>query len=477
MMPSGTCGFHWRGCILPFAAVVIYLAYAPASAQEKVVKKPQAAKPLVAKKKARDTSFDEPILGPVSSGQNPVNPDETDAGRQKFNEAKTQARAIFVSRDNVVNQRVPLIPPRDNLVIDNQKLAVKIGEIQQELNRLDQEFRRLKGLAGQKGQNVNGALTDVKRLGDARQSELNTSQTEFNQRSQEIAKLNQQILAHNQELARLWQNLNVVRRSWLDVRQPQRRYGFGEYEAVKEMTAEWLEIDKLWPELFAWAALCEYELGNYLLAGSYLNEAEKTRTSLGLPKAWPQGDALRGMIGAKLPEQRGTAAKSLQTAINATKLKTDWQVHFLIGRASFENERKATQAKSGFERALKVNSDLDWVKYWNARLQTTSTAPAVQNVAEGTKTLEALWEKSSKKSWRLSNALVQAYDAADRKPDADKLWAQTLELAPQARHEKLATEREEVVAKRKAAVIQEQDSSGGVSKAKTGSNKRSPTAP
>lgn len=179
-----------------------------------------------------------------------------------------------------------------------------------------------------------------------------------------------------------------------------------------------------------WSALCAYELGEFLPAKERIETAEKLRMEvLRQVRPLPLIEAMQGLIGIQQPSQRSKSSNMVQKAMTHVK-DADWQTHFVAGRVAFELGRQDTKAKAYFERALKINPDCQYAKYWLGYLQTTSTETRVRDLDAGIALLESTWSFSAKQSWRIGVALARAYDAAGRELAASRQWKTTLELVP-----------------------------------------------
>jgi tetratricopeptide (TPR) repeat protein len=267
---------------------------------------------------------------------------------------------------------------------------------------------------------------------------LQSNSNEINLRQPKLTALNIALKPLDDRLIKLWQELNSCRKQWLDLRVPHEKYARSDFEQLKIVIDDWLRIDGLWPDAFCWGALCAYELGDYEKAEQLVASADKIRTEvLGSRKTWSQVEALQGLIACRATGQRGKSVGFIEKAMGHVDQKKDWVTHFVAGRAASEHERLATKAKAYFDRALKIKPNSLCVKYHMALLQTTSGNKSVLDVAAGTKLLESVWSRTGKRSWRMSFALVKAYDAAKHKADADNQWEATLALAPPSKHAEL----------------------------------------
>lgn len=437
-----------RGCCVALLTCVWLL---PICGQSKANKKTPASKKVSATQ--QNGVPNELVIG--SEGALPkdiaqIDLDQTASGRERLATLQSRGKEIFSEKTEIDEERLPLVRPRDTLVAESLAVRQRIVAANDFISREQKAMNGYKQLLA-KGQNYADQVRQCdSNIFEAR-TQLAADQEILTNTVVKIDKLNAQIQPFEQKLSNLLVELIDSRKKWIEIRQPLAKYALGDYESLKSSLDEWLAFDTLWPDAHAWAALCAYELGDAETAWNHVYKAEEVRNMLNYPKAWPKGEALRGLIAAQLPDRRAKSAAYLQSAaLFAAPVKSaDWQVQFLIGRAGYESERTATKAKAGFTRALKINPDAAAVRYWNARLQTTSVTPAARDVEQGIKTLEQLWEQSPKKSWRLAQSLVLAYDAYDRQADAEQVWKKVLELAPQAEHEKLLKAREESREKQK----------------------------
>ncbi|MDB5334526.1 MAG: hypothetical protein JWN70_145 [Planctomycetaceae bacterium] len=470
-------GFKLLACFALVAAWLSGTWPSVACAQNKTAKK---AKTATKKSKTDDQEespekpleeidFDSAPIKP-RDGDTPSELDATAEGRKRLAVLEGRAKEIFKDRDRIESELRPLVIPRDRLVGEVALLNQGILNAQQAILQGQNQLRKLQQQLDDGG-NANALNNQIQTLQNQlamANKAITFNQEEIAERTPEITALNLQIEPLNLGLVKLWVELNDFRKQWLEIRQPQSKYAHGNFEALKQVIDDWVLIDGLWPEAFCWAALTNYELGNYEAAWDNVERAAELRKTLRFSKAWAQGEALRGMIAAQIPERRGKAAGHLQSAqlyVNKDK-NTNWQAFFLVGRAVVENDKQAAKARTNFDKALKINPDAACVKYWNAHLQITTTTSTVRDVATGTKTLEALWEKSTKQSWRLAHKLVLAYDAAYRKADADRTWAVVLELAPKEKHDELQEARAAAAEKLKTADGDE-DTPKSKSKSKT----------
>lgn len=385
------------------------------------------------------------VKGPQAADNASVDMDSTSDGQQRLAKIESQVKDIFTERAQVDKERQPIVARRDRLLEDVLQLNQGIVRAQQGVQQAQNEIRRLNGLVN--NNNAQSIRDEIQVLEDqifATNLVITGNQRRLADKSGDLKEANAEIEPFDKQLLKLWLDLNRCREQWLEIRQPQQKYAYGHYESLKQAIDEWVLLDGLWPEAYCWAALCSYELGEYDAAWAHMDRAAALRENLRFQKAWAQGEALRGMIAAKIKERRSKSENHLQLAnLYVGKEKsTNWVVFFLMGRAALENDKMAGKAKMNFEKALKINADAACVKYWYARLQTNTTVPAIRNVDSGTKALEELWKQSTRKSWRLAQSLVLAYDTARREADADATWDLVQTLAPKSMHETLQHERE-----------------------------------
>jgi tetratricopeptide (TPR) repeat protein len=190
-------------------------------------------------------------------------------------------------------------------------------------------------------------------------------------------------------------------------------------------------MDGQWPEAFAWAALCAYELDDIRSAADYLEKAQRLNADLSRSnKKLPQLEALAAIIRRKQPGQAIKAEAALANAIRLADKNSDWETYFLLGRYYFEVPDDGVRAQMHFQRALAIESNCDCARLWLARLQSTSTLPTVRDLYAGTTCLEQLWKKSGEQSWRLACFLAEAYSASERETEAEEMRRTAAELAP-----------------------------------------------
>ncbi|MDB5388711.1 MAG: hypothetical protein JWM11_4357 [Planctomycetaceae bacterium] len=380
--------------------------------------------------------------------------DETSDGKKKLEVLETRVKEIFAERTEVDEERQPIAIRRTLLLDEVAQLDQTNAEGQQGIQEAQNEIRRIQEVINN-GSNTQANRNQIENL----ESQIRITNRQIISNQKDIAFRAELIKACNLKLApldtrllKLWLDLNICRKQWLEIRQPQQKYAHGNYEGLKQSIDDWVLIDGLWPEAYCWAALCSYELGDYEAAWNHVERAAALRETLLYPKAWAQAEALRGMIAAKLSDRKSKAENHLQLA-NTYVLKeknTNWVVFFLMGRANCENEKSVGKAKMNFEKALKIKPDATCVQYWYARMKSTTTTPAIRDVAAATNTLEDLWKHSTKKSWRLAYSLVLAYDSASRAGDADATWDFVQKLAPKSDRDNMQQERDAAQAKRKS---------------------------
>lgn len=385
--------------------------------------------------------------------------DETPDGKKRLRELVSHTKNIFQERTETDLIRRPLTLERDVLAGEIYQYNQGIAQAQQAISQAQNKRRQFETLI--RGGDNSQATADSIRACDNQifmaNALIQNNQSEIASRAPELNALNIQIAPLESKLLSLWNELNLNRKSWLELSQPQLKYAQGNYESLKNCISEWVLIDSQWPDAFCWVALCDYELGNYDEAWNLVERTGEMRKTLGFRKAWAQGEALRGLISARISSKRGKSAGYMQTASQyVTRDKnSNWMTYFLMGRAAVENEKLAIKAKTNFEKTLKINEDALCATYWLALLQATTTTPAARDTEAGIKALENLWIHSNKRSWRLAKSMTFAYDAAKRQQDAEVTWETVRRLAPAAKHAELEAERAANLAKHKSAETEE----------------------
>ncbi|MBS0203573.1 MAG: hypothetical protein JSS49_11780 [Planctomycetes bacterium] len=375
-------------------------------------------------------------------------PDETPEGKARIGEVSNRAREIYREYNAVEKERRPLAGPRDILLGEIFQLQTVINEstvlIVQNNAQIASLQRMLGLLNGAELANAKNAISNLQANVANLSGIIRGNNTEIANRQPKLNALNIAIRPLDDRLRKLWEELNACRKQWLELRVPQEKYTRSDFEQLKFVIDDWLRIDGLWPDAFCWGALCAYELGDYEKAAELVEKADKIRTQvLRIKKTWSQVEALQGLVCYQLPGQRGKSAGWIQKSMShgGKEKEADWVTPFIAARAASEHERYASKAKAYYERALKIKPNCLCAKYGLARLQTTSSDKSVSDLTGGTKLLESIWSRTGKRSWRMSFALVQAYDAAKRKGDAERQWDTTLALAPASQHAELNAKR------------------------------------
>jgi tetratricopeptide (TPR) repeat protein len=449
----------WLGCLVLAGALFAGPFGESVHGQNKTAKKPgKTAKTGKADEKDPDAdappspfeelSFEVPDEPVPVEGEAVVDLDDTPDGKQRLQDVTNRAREIFRERDVVERDRRPIAGPRDvlfgEIVQFNQTIALAQQNIMMNTNLIADLQEAHDSANGNERAGYKARIAEVQNSIRLDGITIGNCQGQIRSRMPRLEALNNQIRPLDERLAKLWGELNNCRKQWLEIRQPQKKYAHADFESLKRVLDDWLRIDGMWPEAFCWAALCAYELGDTESAWNHVEKAGEIRQELRWHKSWAHGEALRGLIGYKIRAVKSKAAGFLQSAqIHANKnKKSDWLTYFLVGRANFENDKQASTALANFEKALKIHPNEACVKYWYGRLQTTTTSPKVRDVKAGTAMLENLWDRSAKKSWRLSVALVLAYDAGKQPAKANAKWELTLQLAPKAEHATLVAMRD-----------------------------------
>ena len=259
-----------------------------------------------------------------------------------------------------------------------------------------------------------------------------------------IEELDRALKDLSERMQQKWEELRGCRKQWLELCRPQDKYARADLEGSRQVIENWLKVDELWVDGFCWGALCAYDLGDHEKANELVDRAEKLRIEvLRSAKPIPLIEATQGLLILSSQGKRSKSPSIIQKAITHVDRDRDWQTHFVAGRATSEIGRLDGKAKAYFERALGIESDCQHAAFWLGRLLTSSTDKTVRNVEEGIRLLEDVWKMTGERSWRISFALVQAYDAGARADQATKQWETTLALAPVREHERLKKERSE----------------------------------
>jgi len=371
--------------------------------------------------------------GPESAGQDA---DETPDGQARLGDLTQRAREVYRQRETVAAQRRPLALQRDPLAIRITKLQGLGKEMVVVLTKLNRQAQ----IVNNNLQNAQGDdVFPLQRQLRALQNDI--EDVEFRLKAnndlidvgiEDLKTLDNQIAPLDKELARLWTDIEEVRAQWIDVREPAEKFARGDYEALFEAVDHWQRADSLWPAGYHWKALCAYELGDISEAEAHANKAEEIRTrELNLTDPVSESEAILALVHTKMGGKYAARAKErFSKAVRLYTKQPSWFTNFVIGRCYAEKESDATRAKVELEKSLKAKPKNPCATVWLARLQTIAKKETVRDVAMGTETLEAMWNASGKRSWRLGYFLVEAYVASDRKTDAEALWKRVLSLAP-----------------------------------------------
>ena len=389
-----------------------------------------------------------------SSEDTPVTQDrdETPEGRQRVREIESRAKQIFQQSEVVMEKRRPFALDRDARIGGIQMEQAANVQDQQTWDELDVQAAQIKQQVpfakGDMLQQLRNQLANIQMQGAFLQNRMAERQKTIAGLVVKINELNLEIQPFDEQLQKLWQELTEARKQWIEQRQPLEKYGRGDFEALQSVLDAWLLIDGLWPNAFAWAALCSVELRDYAKAAAYLEKVEKIPTEAGRQSRYitVQLSALTGLVKSKLPGQSGKAAKAIETALRDVDKKNGWETYFLVGRYYVDRERELRKAKANLEKSLKIKPNCPGARLWLARIQTTSSNDDVRDLKAGTKTLETLWHSTGQRSWRLGYFLFEAFHRGRRSADANRIWEKTLELAPSERHEQIKKDRTALLA-------------------------------
>jgi tetratricopeptide (TPR) repeat protein len=440
-------GSHWKRAGLGLLVGVtiaawLNLAEVPASAQGakgKAAKKPEKPeKPQEPEQlELRSLAFD----FVVGSDEYTPDPDETPEGQARLVVITNRAKELYREYDVIERERRPLAGQRDIIGGEMYQLGTRLNQVSAAIRQTNTNIAELQSQISVSNNN------DLKNQLRAEQQSLGALQAEgqgcsnaINARRPKFDALCIAIKPLDNRLQKMWAELNDCRKQWLEIRVPNEKYARSDFELLKSVLNDWLIVDGLWPDAFCWGALCSYELGDFDRADELIEKADKIRTNvLGSRKTWSQIEALQGLVYYRLPRQQRKSVSSLEKAMSHVD-KEDWVTPFIAGRAAAEPDRKkAAKAKAYFERALKTKPNCIYASFHLAVLQTTTDEKAVRDVPAGLKVLESLWTRTGKRSWRMSVALAKAYDAANRKGDANRQWETALALAPERNRANLRT--------------------------------------
>ncbi len=417
--------------------------------------KKAAAASLVAAPAINPVELPDLDFGAAADNAHPSGPvlldrDETPEGRRRIDEITARARTLFRNIDETMDKRRPFVMERDQKVGKfTQAEAEIIADQQTRAGYQMQAMEVRQMIAGSTG-NVRGNLQNQLA---ALNNNINALTTQIDNRIQfqknllnRIGALNTQITPFDQRLVKLWAELNEARQQWLEQRQPMEKYTRGDFELLRRVLDDWLVIDGLWQNAFAWAALCSYELHEFEKAADYLEKAQKVPDGVHRSRRdTAQLSALTGLVRGKQQGQSDKARQAITIALRDVDKKSGWETHFLVGRFYADRPPELSRARAQFEMALKIRPNCRSAQLWLARVQTIASSEKVRDLPSAIKTLETLWESTGKRSWRIAYFLFEALHGGGRTDDAARFWDKAMELAPPERHKQLQADRKLVV--------------------------------
>jgi tetratricopeptide (TPR) repeat protein len=383
------------------------------------------------------------LFGPPFSATplaaNEPDPDQLPVGTAKLTELVRQAREANAECVTLAQECRPVVVEIANLraVVALKRVAAAQADI--EVKALDPQLAILSQRVrfSNVGRLLNAQEDQLRAARDKQAGIRDRCNAEADAHSARIGQLSETVQYSRIKFKRRWDDLNFCRKDWLEICRPHDKYARADFEGAKRVTDEWLTVDTLWMDAYCWSALCAYELGEYLPAKERIETAEKLRTEvLGQVRSVRFIEAMQGLVAIQQPAQRSKSTGMIQKAMTNVD-KDDWQTPFVAGRAAVELGHQDSKAKAYFERALKINPDCEYARYWLGHLQATSTEARVRDLDAGIAMLESTWSFSRKRSWRVGVALARAYDAANRGPAANSQWKATLELVPVSERSKL----------------------------------------
>lgn len=377
---------------------------------------------------AADSSI---FSGSIGAGDS----DETPEGRQRIQEIEKRASQLFRERERVQRERRPFALRRDSMLGEAAQARERTARDQSAAVATERQIAHLESQAkwftGSLGKELRTKQSRLRASLNTLMRRIKSDQNLVDDRMAKMNALNLQIASLDERLLQLEEELSECRKQWLGIRQPLEKYSRGDFEGLRRVLDDWLVMDGQWPEAFAWAALCAYELDEISSASVYLEKAQRLRADLyHSKKRWPALEALTVLIRRRQLGQSYKADAALSRAIKLADKNSDWETYFLLGRYYSERPDEGVRAKTHFQRALTIQPNCDCAKLWLARLQTTSTLATVRDLTTGTAYLEQLWDKSGRRSWRLARFLAEAYSASQRIEDAEAMWSRAAELAP-----------------------------------------------
>ncbi len=374
--------------------------------------------------------------------------DATFEGRQRLQELESTAKRIYFAKKEVDRKRQPLAGPRDVLVGQSMQAAAQLNGAQQAAASANQTIaqcnRQLQITSGDVAKQLNNKKNAAQALLGNANNNARQANAVIGANQPQINALNAQLKPLDDQLQQLWNELEECRKQWVEIRQPVDKYSRGDFERLRKVLDDWLLIDGLWPQAHSWGALCAYELEDYAAALDYVEKADEIRVNVFRARVqWPELAALYGLIGRKLPGQSVKANKSLAEALKLIDRNVHVEAYFLLARCYSERPEEHLKAKANFENSLKLRPNYVCAQLGLARLQATSNNDKVRDQVAGTKTLERLWAKTGKRSWRVAYYLVEAYDASRQPNEAAKYWQIVMDSdAPAEWKEKIAKERQ-----------------------------------
>lgn len=376
-----------------------------------------------------------------------VDADATPDGQQRLIVLEGTGRNIYKELNKIETVRGPLAAQRLNLAkqVFGAQMLIRDANIvfqknQRTLSTLQRQANVATGVQQQRLQAQINALTNENSAAEA--AARNATAT-INRLTPEINVLDGQLAPLNEQRKKLWNELEECRKQWVAIRQPLEKYSRGDIELLRRVLDDWLLIDGLWPQALTWGALCAYEMGDLPNAADYWERAERVRVEvLELPAQWPAMAALQGLILKKMPRKAVQGNKAIAEALKLIDKDNDWEAYYLLGLVYSERDSDHFKAKTHFENALRVNPRCLCAEVALARLQTTSKHEKVADSKAGTTTLERVWQKTGKRSWRLAYNLVRAYDGQLERTKAAELWAFVEANAPSDLLDQLKADRQ-----------------------------------
>lgn len=331
-------------------------------------------------------------------------------------------------------------------VLENRKL---VEELTKQLRVTNQQFQQAKNandtnsmiaLNGNKNQIINdmALLTTVIK-------DLEIKIEEWLPTWQELIR---QVTEYDQELEKIKNELNAIRKQWLEVRQLPKKFARADYEKLKKATDDWLVRDGAWPEAHCWSALVSIELGEIGAAKVHIEDAEKALAEHSPEiKAWPLLEAIKGHLLVEINENKPRGLQQLHLAYlqaNALMRKKRpidaWLVYLIIGRAYSKTLSKQTQAVAIFDKATEIGGPSYAIDFARAELLVRG-AQKIRDFEKAGRLLEDLWRKTGQRSWRIAYLLTLVHDNSGQQVKADNYWDEVKTLAPADRLAAIQSER------------------------------------